>query len=138
MHRRQKTRKSVIVVTLFSLFLFVLTLVLSSISPLSALSTHANTFNSAGMWWSIGIALLFYLIPLALYIVGLNFVKIIMAIFCGIGLFTNLCLAVISGVIAAFSDHFNGYGIAIIIISLIAVMINIVWFICAFKLKNMQ
>ncbi|MCI0767727.1 DUF5391 family protein [Bacillus sp. TL12] len=90
--RNQSKKSSIVFVTLVSAFFFCSVLVIPSLSPLADFGPNANKFNSLGMWKSIGTILLFYSVPLLLYIAGVNAMRFIMAILCGMGLFVNLVI----------------------------------------------
>ncbi|CAG9615052.1 hypothetical protein BACCIP111899_04288 [Bacillus rhizoplanae] len=83
----KETNKSrVIFMTLVSALLFCSLLIAGSLSPLADSGPRANKFGTMGMWTAIGMALSTYLLPLILYIAGLNIMKFVMAVFCGLGL----------------------------------------------------
>ncbi|WP_242225008.1 DUF5391 family protein [Bacillus cereus group sp. BfR-BA-01380] len=123
-------KNRVIILTLISAILFCALLIASSLSPLADSGSAANKFGSIGMWSSIGIILLLYIIPLSAYIAGVNSMKYIMVIFCIIGLVINLAIL---GVILFMneSEHIisNLLPLSFCVAGLI---INIIWLIAAF------
>lgn len=126
-----KNKKYIIALTVLSAFLFSALIIAGSLSPLSEMGDHANQFNSVGMWLSIAMILFFYLIPVILYAIGLNWMKITMAIFCVIGIVILLSTIVIV-LIIGLVNHNMWQLSSVLIVSILGVIINIVWLIVAF------
>ncbi|MCM3105160.1 DUF5391 family protein [Bacillus velezensis] len=126
-------KKGAVAVTLLSALLFCLLPVLVSLSPLAETGPNANRFNSAGMWAAVGQIFVIYAVPLILYILGIRVMKIIMAVFCGIGLI--ICAAVLLvALLTAISleqELFLYYGL--FVWSGAAFIVNVVWYIAAFR-----
>ncbi|WP_406542670.1 DUF5391 family protein [Clostridium ljungdahlii] len=66
-------------------------IVISSLSPLANSGPSANKFNSFGMWLSVGIVLLLYILPLIIYILGIRAVRFVMAFVLAIGILSDFC-----------------------------------------------
>ncbi|SHH24436.1 DUF5391 family protein [Virgibacillus chiguensis] len=126
-----KNKKYIIALTVLSAFLFSALIIAGSLSPLSEMGDNANQFNSVGMWLSIAMILFFYLIPVILYAIGLNWIKIIMAIFCVIGIVILLSTIVIVLIIGLVNHNMLQLS-SVLIVSILGVIINIVWLIVAF------
>ncbi|OQV52850.1 DUF5391 family protein [Bacillus velezensis] len=126
-------KKGAVAVTLLSALLFCLLPVLVSLSPLAETGPNANRFNSAGMWAAVGQILVIYAVPLILYILGIRVMKIIMAVFCGIGLI--ICAAVL--LVALLTTISLGQELSLyyglFIWSGAAFIVNVVWYIAAFR-----
>lgn len=45
---------------------------------------NANQFNSPEMWLTIGFILLCYILPLIIYMLGVDMIRYVMAILCGL------------------------------------------------------
>jgi len=127
-------KNKLILYTIFSAFLFTLFVIFSSLSPLADTGPNANQFGSSGMWSSIAFILIAYAISLILYKIHPPSSKLIMAIFCTLGIFLALtaCFViimygVISGEIIAL--------IGVIGISIAICIINTIWFFIAFSKK---
>src|SRR5690625_2629048 len=81
-------KNKIFIYTIISAILFTLFIIFSSLSPLAISGPNANQFGSSGMWSSIATILIAYAISLFLYTVHPTLAKIIMAVFCSLGLFT--------------------------------------------------
>lgn len=130
-----KNTKKIISMTLLSGLLFCLVIVLSSLSPLSETGDAANEFNSAGMWLSIVMIVVLYIIPLLLYILGLEWMKYIMAIMCVLGVLIQVCLLVLVTFFGAVNDIIPSL-IPLLAVSGIACLMNVVWFFTTFSKKS--
>ena len=127
-----KKKKKIIGMTLFSALLFCMVIVMCSLSPLSDTSVNANQFNSIGMWLSIAMMFVLYLVPLLLYGIGLEWMKYVMSIFCSLGL---LALLPMIGIVL-FIGAMNGFTlslIGVVVISGMNVLINTIWFFTTFS-----
>lgn len=78
---KQKNKFEIILITLVSTVLFCLLVGISSISPLANSGPNANKFNSIGMWSSIAIISLIYILPLIIYLLGVDVMKFVIAFF---------------------------------------------------------
>ncbi|MEN1936679.1 DUF5391 family protein [Paenibacillus sp. 102] len=134
--RNQSKKSSIVFVTLISAFFFCAVLVVPSLSPLADFGPNANKFNSLGMWKSIGTILLFYSVPLLLYIAGVNAMRFIMAILCGIGIFINLVILAVVCIIMLASDYNASSFLGVIIVCTAVIITNIIWFFVAFRSKR--
>ncbi|MEC1657576.1 DUF5391 family protein [Bacillus haynesii] len=125
-------RVSVMIWALISAFLFCSLLVTASLSPLAHSGPHANEFGTLGMWAAIGIVLLFYMLPLAVFMAGFDAMKFVMAVLCGIGLIIALTMIPIVLLIGAIGGYASAlWGVAGLCILLANV--NAIWFIVAFR-----
>src|SRR5699024_58557 len=68
-----------------SLFLFIMLIVTASLTPLSSIGKVAGEFDYSGMYTKIMFIVFIYLVPYALYLVGIPSIKYVMAILCSIG-----------------------------------------------------
>ena len=119
--------------TLLSAVLFCVLLITISLSPLADLGPNANQFGSSGMWISIGMVLVFYLLPLIIYWIGIDIMRFVLALFCCGGLLINSSIIVAVLVIAKFKDISAIYIASITGLCLAAIIVNILWFFIAFR-----
>ncbi|MBT2574958.1 DUF5391 family protein [Bacillus sp. ISL-51] len=129
----QTNKKGTVTVTLFSAVMFCLLPVIGSLSPFAETGPNANSFNSAGMWTSVGMMLVFYLIPLALYVLGVNVMKIIMAVFCGIGLIIWLAVILVTLAIGMNEGQELSSFSGVLAWSGAAFIVNVLWYVVAFR-----
>ncbi|AXN38335.1 hypothetical protein DTO10_07745 [Peribacillus butanolivorans] len=128
-----RKRKGIIFMTLLSAVLFCALLITISRSPLADIGPNANQFGSSGMWISIGMVLVFYLLPLIIYWLGIDIMRFVLALFCGGGLLINSSIIVAVLVIAKFKDISAIYIASITGLCLAAIIVNILWFFIAFR-----
>ncbi|WP_256217078.1 DUF5391 family protein [Bacillus sp. 491mf] len=114
----------VIFMTLVSALLFCSLIVAGSLSPLTDSGPKANKFGTYGMWASIGMILVFYILPLILYMVGVNVMKIVMAVFCGFGILTILTILVVILTM--------GKSPILLVLCIATLIANILWYFMAF------
>src|SRR5690625_5837475 len=81
-----KKNKNITILTILSALTFCAFIIFSSLTPLSSLGKNANQFNSSGMWASIVFIIATYIIPLILFYIYPKVGKVILAIFCGLGI----------------------------------------------------
>ncbi|MCY7861609.1 DUF5391 family protein [Bacillus haynesii] len=125
-------RVSVMIWALISAFLFCSLLVTASLSPLAHSGPHANEFGTLGMWAAIGIVLLFYMLPLAVFMAGFDAMKFVMAVLCGIGLIIALTMIPIVLLIGAIGGYASAlWGVAGLCILL--AIVNVIWLVVAFR-----
>src|SRR5699024_5861028 len=98
-------RYSIIVVTAVSGCLFCSIMIFSTISPLP----RGDSFNSAGMWINVALLLFVYILSLVFYIAGFNWMKYVMAVFCGLGLLTSLSIVAITLIEIAWLSSVYGF-----------------------------
>lgn len=125
-------KKHIIALTILSACLFCALIIVVSLSPLAEMGENANKFNSIGMWLSIAMILFFYFIPLLLYAIGLRWIKIIMAIFCALGIVIFLS-TIVSVVIIGIVNNNILYLTGVIIVSGLGVVVNSLWFFATFR-----
>ncbi|MBK5484877.1 MULTISPECIES: DUF5391 family protein [unclassified Peribacillus] len=128
-----RKRKGIIFMTMLSAVLFCVLLITISLSPLADLGPNANQFGSSGMWISIGMILVFYLLPLIIYWIGIDIMRFVLALFCCGGLLINSTIIVAVLVIAKFKDISAIYIASITGLCLAAIIVNILWFFIAFR-----
>ncbi|MFB6805056.1 DUF5391 family protein [Peribacillus butanolivorans] len=128
-----RKRKGIIFMTLLSAVLFCALLITISLSPLADIGPNANQFGSSGMWISIGMVLVFYLLPLIIYWLGIDIMRFVLALFCVGGLLINSSIIVAVLVIAKFKDISSIYIASITGLCLAAIIVNILWFFIAFR-----
>ena len=134
--RNQSKKSSIVFVTFVSALLFCSVLVAISLSPLADLGPNANKFNSLGMWKSIGMILLFYIVPLLLYIGGVKAIQFIMAFLCFMGLFVNLVILAAVCITIRASDYNASSFLGVIILCAAVSITNVIWFFVAFRSKR--
>ncbi|WP_081584547.1 DUF5391 family protein [Bacillus bingmayongensis] len=134
--RNQSKKSSTVFATLVSALLFCSVLVSISLSPLADLGPNANKFNSLGMWKSIGMILLFYIVPLLLYIVGVKAIRFIMAFLCSMGIFVHLVILVVVSIIIRTGDYNASSFLGVIILCAAVSITNVIWFFVAFRPKR--
>ncbi|KUP31553.1 DUF5391 family protein [Bacillus halotolerans] len=126
-------KNSVAIMTAISAFLFCAMIAAASLSPLAGTGGAANQFNSVGMWSAIGMIFVLYFIPLIIYMLGVDAMRYVMAVFCGFGLLIHLSSAGFILMYSFFSDHPFSDVIFVIGISLAAAAVNVIWFVAAFR-----
>lgn len=124
-------RNEIIVMTSVSGLLFCFIMVFSSLSPMP----YGDAFNSVGMWSNIGFMLFLYIFSLILYIAGADWMKYVMAVFCGLGLLISLSISMVTLVAIAWIGSVSGF-ITLHLLSVVAMLVNIAWFIVAFRKKH--
>jgi hypothetical protein len=132
MKNTMSKKNRIVIITLISAVLFCSLLIAFSLSPLADSGPNANKFGSLGMWFSIGIILVLYIIPLSAYIAGANSMKYIMAVFCSLGLMIGFSLL---GVILFMreSEHIIPDLLGPLSFCIAALIVNIIWLIVAFR-----
>src|SRR5699024_3455063 len=98
-------RYSIIVVTDVSGCLFCFIMIFSTLSPLP----RGDSFNSAGMCVNVALLLFVYILSLVFYIAGFNWMKYVMAVFCGLGLLTSLSIVAITLIAIAWMSSVSGF-----------------------------
>lgn len=123
-------KKRIIFMTILSAILCSALLIASSFSPLADSSDAANKFGTLGMWASLGMTLTFYIIPLAIYAAGVNAMRFVMAMFCGIGILMNIVILLAALGLAL------GENMILLVLSVAGIATNVVWFVVAFGSKD--
>lgn len=118
----------VMVMTSISALLFCALVIAVSLSPLSEWGPNANKFGSTGMWAAIGMILVSYILPLMLYMLGAGFMRYIMAIFCGIGIFMIMIIIGV-GLLLEFGTTSN----FVLPIGIAGIIVNVIWFFVSFR-----
>lgn len=126
-----KVQKRIVIMTLISGVLLTALPIAASLSPLANLGGNANQFGDVGMWVAVGICFLFYLIPLSVYMLGVEKMRIILAVLCFLGLFTSISAIGIIFLIGTFMDD-RASLLIVLAIYAAHVIINIAWFVVAF------
>ncbi|WP_153017199.1 DUF5391 family protein [Alkalihalobacillus trypoxylicola] len=119
--------KSVLITLLSALFIH-LVLLMSSFTPIIEYGERIDTFGNVEMWVAIVFISLLYITCFALYNLGLNFMKYIMAVFCGIGI---LMMSIIFIALCMNIFVFNNSSDSIIITMVfctVSIFVNIMWF----------
>ncbi|WP_414429460.1 DUF5391 family protein [Bacillus licheniformis] len=107
-------------------------IVAASLSPLAHSGPHANEFGTLGMWAAIGTVLLFYMLPLAVYMAGFDAMKFVMAVLCGIGLIITLTMSPVFVLIGAIGGNASALlGVAGLCVLL--AIVNVIWLVVAFR-----
>ncbi|AIW39376.1 MULTISPECIES: DUF5391 family protein [Bacillus] len=126
-------KKGAVAMTLLSALLFCLLPVIGSLSPFAETGPNANRFNSAGMWAAVGQILFIYAVPLIMYILGVRVMKIIMAVFCGIGLLICAAVFLVTLLVVTSSEQELSLYYGLLVWSGAAFIVNVVWYIAAFR-----
>ncbi|PEA54748.1 hypothetical protein CON64_11510 [Bacillus pseudomycoides] len=122
----KETNKSrVIFMTLVSALLFCAMLVAASLSPLADSGPNANKFGTSNIWASIGMVLIFYILPLIIYMAGVHIMKFVMAVFCGFGILMSLTVLVIILTM--------GLSTTLLVLCIATLIGNVMWYIIAFR-----
>jgi len=128
-----KTNRVIVMIwSLISAFLFCSMIVTASLSPLAHSGPHANEFGTLGMWAAIGTVLIFYMLPLAVFMAGFDAMKFVMAVLCGIGLIIALTMIPIVMLIGAI----GGYASALLGVAglcILLAIVNVIWLVVAFR-----
>ncbi|NMM61871.1 DUF5391 family protein [Clostridium sp. P21] len=131
---KQKNKCKIILITLVATALFCLLVGISSISPLANSGPNANKFNSIGMWLSIGIVSLLYILPLIVYALGVDVMKFVIAVFLAIGMLADFSLIVFIFIFNSFTKNLL-YSL-IGAISITSLIVNVIWFFVVFSLSS--
>jgi cell division protein FtsW (lipid II flippase) len=129
---KMEHKKQVLTWTILSAILYIVMIIVSSISPLSKMGENANTFNSVGMWTSIGMVVFFYVLFCLPYFLGMEFMKYVMTVCCAIGLMSFIGVVGIS-VVLLFVKSISLSIIILMIICVVGIIVNIKWFHEAYK-----
>src|SRR5699024_12259252 len=99
-----------------SLLLFIILIVTASLTPLSSIGKVAGEFDSSGMYTKIMFIVLIYLVPYALYLVGIPSIQYVMAILCSLGFLIaiSICFVVLFA-IYCMNEPIYSFLIAVII-----------------------
>ncbi|MEK1831438.1 DUF5391 family protein [Priestia megaterium] len=129
----QNRKSSIILATIVSAILLCSLLIVSSLSSLSDSGPNVNKFGDVGMWASVGTILVFYFLPLIIYVLGVESMKIVMAVFCGLGMLIVITVLLVM----AFMDIFSSNSLIISIgsfgLGIVALISNIIWYVVAFR-----
>ncbi|MFJ5566174.1 DUF5391 family protein [Lysinibacillus xylanilyticus] len=121
-------RNGVILMTIISGLLFCFIMIVASLTPFP----DPGEFNSLGMWLNIIMFLVFYILSLILYWVGVKGMKYVMAVFCGVGLLISLSIIVLAFVLGTVTYNVSDF-LYVIVLCVMSLIANIVWYIVAFK-----
>ncbi|MCR6109726.1 DUF5391 family protein [Bacillus sp. A301a_S52] len=126
---------NVMVMSVISAMLFCSVVVLSSLSSLANTGPNANEYGSTGMWAAIVGILIFYIIPLVLYGIGVEAMSYVMATFCGVGILISMTIVGVSVLMLSPSND-NVMLYSVIILGFALILVNIAWFFFAFYSKK--
>src|SRR5699024_10843068 len=132
---QMNTRSNIIMMTIVSALSFCVFIILGSLSPLANLGKNANQFNSVEMWLAIMLVVVIYVISLMLFLIYPKVGKILLAIFCGLGIITfssSFTMFTLLGITLNILPSL----ISLLIICAIGVIINIIWYAVAYRGKN--
>ncbi|HDX9579266.1 TPA: DUF5391 family protein [Bacillus pseudomycoides] len=125
MKTKETNKSRIIFMTLVSALLFCSILVATSLSQLADSGPNANKFGNSNMWASISMVLVFYIPTLILYIVGVNVMKIVMAVFCGFGILATLTILV--------AILTMGKSPILLVLCIASLIVNVLWYFIAFR-----
>ncbi|SFS31929.1 hypothetical protein SAMN05444972_101170 [Marininema halotolerans] len=123
------------IMTLVSAGFFCGMLIAASLSPLSDSGPHANKFDSAGLWITLGGVLALYLVSLVIYLMGIDGMRFIMAVFCGIGLLISLMIGFAIMILIQLSMVELSQLHSVLLLSGALAITNMVWFFMAFRTR---
>src|SRR5690625_4313258 len=129
------TRSNITVMTIVSALSFCVFIVLGSLSPLADLGQNANQFNSVEMWLAIMMIIMIYIIPLILFLIYPKVGKILLAIFCGLGIIifsSSFIIIILLGITLNILPSL----ISLLMICSIGVIIHIIWYAVAYPGKK--
>ncbi|WLR42065.1 DUF5391 family protein [Bacillus carboniphilus] len=130
---KNSEKVSVMIVTLISAFLFFVVIILASASPLSEMGRNANQFNSLGMWIAIAMIFAFYIIPLSIYIMGVDAMKYVMAIFCGVGVLCSFSILLTVLIVSSITKFVNSSLLGLALVCGLFILNNIFWYFITFR-----
>ncbi|WP_182009609.1 DUF5391 family protein [Priestia aryabhattai] len=129
----QNSKSSIILVTIVSAILLCSLLIVSSLSSLSDSGPNVNKFGDVGMWTSLGTILVFYFLPLIIYVLGVDSMKIVMAVFCGLGMLIVITVLLVMAFMDIFSSNSLIISIGAFGLGVAALISNIIWYVVAFR-----
>ncbi|MDF2013889.1 DUF5391 family protein [Priestia megaterium] len=129
----QNKKSSIILATIVSAILLCSLLIVSSLSSLSDSGPNVNKFADVGMWSSVGTILVFYLLPLIIYALGVDSMRIVMAVFCGLGMLIVITVLLVMVFMDIFSSNNLIISIGAISLGIAALISNIIWYVVAFR-----
>ena len=118
--------------TMYSVLLFCILLVVTSLSPMADIGANSNKFGTAGMWIGLIFLLGCYLGPLLLYYSGISLMKYVMSFACVLGSISIFFL-IISFVIVSIVSPMGVQLLIAIAISTLLLLVNIFWMYIAFS-----
>lgn len=130
---KKAKKNGVVIMTLISALLFCSVVVATSLSPLSDLGPNANKFGSLGMWSAIGTVLAFYILPLIVYMLGVDAMRYVMGVLCGFGLLINLSQIVVILVLGVFAENIIPSLLGVTCVCVATVIVSIIWYFVAFR-----
>jgi hypothetical protein len=129
----QNRKSSIILATIVSAILLCSLLIISSLSSLSDSGPNVNKFGDVGMWASVGTILVFYFLPLIIYVLGIDSMKIVMAVFCGLGMLIVITVLLVMAFMDIFSSNSLIISIGAFGLGVAAFISNIIWYVVAFR-----
>ncbi|UOQ49759.1 DUF5391 domain-containing protein [Gracilibacillus caseinilyticus] len=129
-------KNSIVITTALSAILFCSMLIASSVSPLADSGPNANTFNSPGLWLSVSMILIVYIIPLGIYMIGIEGMKYVLAVLCGFGLLINMSLIPVNVIHGVVTDHFTPMSAVVLVFCIATSTVNVIWYFVAFRKKT--
>ncbi|MBT2279748.1 DUF5391 family protein [Priestia megaterium] len=129
----QNRKSSIILATIVSAILLCSLLIVSSLSSLSDSGPNVNKFGDVGMWASVGTILVFYFLPLIIYVLGVDSMKIVMAVFCGLGMLIVITVLLVMAFMDIFSSNSLIISIGAFGLGVAAFISNIIWYVVAFR-----
>ncbi|MED4059674.1 DUF5391 family protein [Priestia megaterium] len=129
----QNRKSSIILATIVSAILLCSLLIVSSLSSLSDSGPNVNKFGDVGMWASVGTILVFYFLPLIIYVLGVDSMKIVMAVFCGLGMLIVITVLLVMAFMDIFSSNSLIISIGAFGLGVAALISNIIWYVVAFR-----
>jgi hypothetical protein len=129
----QNRKSSIILATIVSAILLCSLLIVSSLSSLSDSGPNVNKFGDVGMWASVGTILVFYFLPLIIYVLGIDSMKIVMAVFCGLGMLIVITVLLVMAFMDIFSSNSLIISIGAFGLGVAAFISNIIWYVVAFR-----
>ncbi|QTM97942.1 hypothetical protein ERJ70_00535 [Sediminibacillus dalangtanensis] len=129
-------KRKVTIFTIVSALLYGLVIILTTLTPLAEIGESANQFNTAGMWLAVSIVLACYFVPLLFFLLGLTWIKYVMAALCGIGLLSFLPMFL--GILLFMAkDGVSLSLFAVLVTCGAGILINLMWYFAAFRTNRL-
>jgi len=125
----------IIIVSAISATILCSIIVLASLSPISNSGPNVNQFGDIGMWMSIVLILISYVIPLIIYSLGVDAFKYVMAALCGLGLLIGMAV-IFTTILFIFTSTTSMILYALLCLSVLYIMSNIIWIFITFSTSN--
>ncbi|KHF40644.1 DUF5391 family protein [Halalkalibacter okhensis] len=127
-----KNNFSAILLTSLSALLFCALIVVGSLSPLANLGANANQFGDLGMWLAIAMVILCYSLPTILYFLSVSAMKVMMTIFCALGIIIHTFIILVLSVMTFIHVSLTPTILGIFGLSFASILLNFIWLFVVF------